>query len=170
MRRFGAAVACLTIVAGAGAVTPAGSPAERRLIRYEDLASIDLPLTPTVFDALTALDYLPDEKPYGLTLDLDRDGTPEILLSSPEYRLCGNAGCPYLLLDARLAHRIGDFFGTLVVETAPAGGWATIYAISRRDIEHTNLQLFGYAAGAYSPSEYRLLDSGGMAAWSAGLK
>ncbi len=56
-----------------------------------------------------------DERPLVPAIDLNGDAEAEWPLTSPDGRLRGNAGCPYVLLSPKTMRRIGEFFGHLAV-------------------------------------------------------
>lgn len=65
-----------------------------------------LPRKGDVDDALARLDY-GDELPLVYPIDLNKDRNNELLLTTPGGRLCGNAGCPNILLAPETMKRIG---------------------------------------------------------------
>ena len=144
--------------------------ASKQFIRYELFSSHDLPINQAVSDAMAALDYWEEELPFVYHIDLNQDGNDEIFLGSPEYRLCGTAGCPYFLVDGDRRELIGEFFGTLVLTENYVNNYPVIQAISRLDIEFTNLHTYVYDAGIYKIVSHAILGSKGMDEWTKDLR
>jgi hypothetical protein len=138
---------------------------EMRFIRYDLFSHQELEVSQDISDAMAALDYWDEELPFAYLIDLNQDGNNEIFLGSPDYRLCGTAGCPYFLVDGANGNLIGEFFGTLVLTGKFVNNYPVIQLISRLDMENTNLHTFVYEAGSYKMATSAILDSTGMDEW-----
>jgi len=75
---------------------------------------LQLPAGPAFASALGYLDYQPGEPVFGLLVDLNRDGTDDYVIRS-SHRICGHAGCSYVLLDGKRLERLGVIFGNPIV-------------------------------------------------------
>lgn len=141
-----------------------------KLIRYEELKSERLRHSGDIATALSALDYEENELPFVYVEDFDGDGASDYLMGTPNARLCGTAGCPYLLIDGRSSKIIGDFFGTVAVLKNRINQFPVIQAVSKRDIEVTNLQTFVFDGREYRLVSHSLLETHGIAEWHRSLK
>lgn len=128
-----------------------------------------LPSKGDVEDALVRLDSL-DEGPQVLYLDLSGDGRAELILTPPNGRLCGNAGCPYIVLDPVSFRRIGEFFGHLAILDVRVNGYRTIQSFSRYRVGATGLDTFVFDRGAYRLVSHALVDSCGLEQWQRRMR
>ena len=124
----------------------------------------DLPSKGDVDDALSRLDSN-DEGPLVYSIDLNRDGKPELLLTGSGDRLCGNAGCPYILLDPKTQKRIGEFFGHLVILDERANGYRIIQSYSRYRVSASNLDTYVFDRGEYRLVSHTIIDACGLEQW-----
>ena len=146
------------------------NPGEMRFLRYDQFSYQDLEITQVISDVMASLDYWEDELPYVYLMDINQDGHDEIFLGSPEYRLCGSAGCPYFMVNGTTGELIGEFFGTLVLTENYVNDYPVIQAISRLDMEYTNLHTYVYDAETYKIVSHAILDSKGMDEWSKDIQ
>lgn len=140
------------------------------VIRYESFSHQDLSVDEAFWEAVSSLDYLPGELPYVFSIDLNTDGLPELLVGSPSYRLCGTAGCPYMLLEGKTKKLIGDFFGTVAITSTTVNSFPVIQTISKRDLDTTVLQIYVFDGEEYTPVSHALLNSEGMDDWSVDVR
>lgn len=119
--------------------------------------------------ALASLDYA-GELPQAHGVDLDGDGVDELFLDSPNGRLCGNAGCPYVLLEAVSMRRLGEFFGLVALLEDRSNGYRIIqtYASDKRDGGHLTTHIFSH--GRYQSSARQQLDTCEALQWVHGLR
>lgn len=130
----------------------------------------ELPSKGDVDEALTRLDSY-DEGPLANSVDLNRDGKPELFLASPDGKLCGNAGCPYVLLDPESLKRIGEFFGhQLALLDERVNGYRIVQSYSRLRFDATNLDTYVYDVGQYRLVAHVVLDSCGLEQWSRRIR
>ncbi len=142
----------------------------KRVVRYESFSHQDLSVDEGFWEAVSPLDYLPGELPYVFSMDLNADGLPELFVGSPNYRLCGTAGCPYILLDGKTKELIGDFFGTVAITSTTVNSYPVIHAISKRDIDTTLLQIYVFNGDEYTLVGHALLNSEGMDDWAKDVR
>lgn len=128
-----------------------------------------LPSHGDVDRALIDLDY-GDELPFVRTIDLNGDGRPELLLTSPVGRLCGNGGCPYLLLAADSLKKIGEFFGHLAVLDERINGYRIVQSYSRSSASASSLDTFVFAGGTYRLVSHVTVDSCGLEQWGRRMR
>jgi hypothetical protein len=124
----------------------------------------DLPSKGDMDDVLTRLDAN-EEGPLVLAVDLNRDGRAELLLTSPGDRLCGNAGCPYILLDPKTFKRIGEFFGHLAILDERVNGYRIIQSFSRYRVSASSLDTYVFDRGAYRLVSHVIVDACGLEQW-----
>ena len=136
-----------------------------RLLRYEAFASVAIPVEYGTEEAIGALDYLPGESPLVLQIDLNGDGFEDIFLATPNFRLCGTAGCPYMLVEGKSKELIGEFFGMLALTAIKINGFPVIHAVSKRDMYSTNLHIYVYNGTKYAVVGHALLESKGIGEW-----
>jgi hypothetical protein len=98
-------------------------------------------------------------------LDLDGDGHPERFLTSADGRLCGSAGCPYVLLASDSQRVIGDFFGHLAVLDERINGYRIIQSFSRLLAGATNLDTYVFDGERYRLVAHAILDPCGLDQW-----
>lgn len=125
---------------------------------------LDLPANGDVDDALSRLDTS-DERPLAYAVDLNSDGHAELFLTTEDDRLCGNAGCPYLLLDPKSFRRIGDFFGRLAILDERVNGYRIIQSYSRYRTDASSLDTYVFDRGAYRRVAHALVDFCGLEQW-----
>ena len=113
----------------------AASHAEEVLLAGERLspqhfALRDVSARPALRSVLDELEYNDARTVSIYRRDLDDDGqTDDLIRAAPG--LCGNGGCPYVLVDGRTQQVIGRFFaGTLIISHTPVGGFPVVYGIS----------------------------------------
>lgn len=128
-----------------------------------------LPLRGDLNKALSDLDYR-DELPFALFIDLNDDGKQEILLTSPDGRLCGNAGCPYLLLDPITMERIGEFFGHPAILDERINGFRIIQIYSRYRVSASSLDTYVYDGKAYRLVSHTIVDYCGLEQWQRRMR
>lgn len=143
--------------------------ATSKLIRYDDLKHKRLPQAGDVPAALSALDYEKTERPFAYVEDFNGDGVADFLLGTPNHRLCGTAGCPYLLIEGRSLKIIGDFFGTIAVLKRRTNGFPVIQTVAKRDLAATNLHTFVFDGRAYRLVSHSLLEARGLEEWHRNL-
>ena len=124
----------------------------------------ELPSKGDVDDALARLDYL-DEGPLLYSIDLNADGRAELPLTSPGGRLCGNAGCPYILLDPKSLKRIGEFFGHLAILDERINGYRIIQSFSRYRVSDSSLDTYVFNRGAYRLVAHAIVGACGLEQW-----
>ncbi|MFO1400136.1 MAG: hypothetical protein U1F30_02790 [Steroidobacteraceae bacterium] len=121
-------------------------------------------------DVARVLDQLDvDGLPEVYREDLDADGAPEYILVSPP-RVCGNGGCPYVVLDGRTLKRIADVFGHVAILDARVNGYRVLQAYSHQGADLTALETYVFDHGEYRLVTRQLVDPCSLALWSAGLK
>jgi len=128
-----------------------------------------LPSKGDVDRALSDLDY-GDELPLVYAIDLNGDGRPELLLASPGARLCGNAGCPYVLLAAGTFRKIGEFFGQLAVLDERINGHRVIQTFSRVIADTTNLDTYVFDGRAYRLVSHVIVEQCGLEQWGRRMR
>lgn len=129
---------------------------------------MELPAGGDVGDALAQLDV--EDVPLVYSIDLNGDGRPELLLTTPESRLCGNAGCPYRLLDRRTMKQLGEFFGHLYVLDERVHGYRIIQSVSRRLVGASNLDTYVFDGKAYRLVSHAILDPCGLEQWGRRMR
>jgi len=129
----------------------------------------DLPLKGDVDDTLSRLDSN-DQGPLVYAIDLNRDDRDELLLTAPDGRLCGNAGCPYILLDPKTLKRIGEFFGHLAILDGRVNGYRIIQSYSRYRVGATSLDTHVFERGAYRLVSRAIVDSCGLELWGRSMR
>lgn len=129
----------------------------------------NLPAKGDVDDALARLDYN-DEVPQVYSVDLNADGRAELLLTSPGGRLCGNAGCPYILLDPKTQKRIGEFFGHLAILDERVNGYRIIQSFSRYRVSVSSLETYVFDRGTYRLVSHAIVDTCGLEQWQRRMR
>jgi hypothetical protein len=169
-----------SVVAAAACVCGLASPAHADSFDCEELRGDERPLAGELLgkarmyrglpskgdvdNALTRLDYL-DEGPLLYSIDLNQDGKAELLLTSPGDRLCGNAGCPYVLLDPKTFKRIGEFFGHLAILDKRINGYRIIQSYSRYRVSDSSLDTYVFDRGSYRLVSHAIIDACGLEQW-----
>ena len=143
-----------------GLIVPEAGPAWKRL-RLPALGDVD--------DALSRLDNSDDE-PRVYAVDLNADGHDELLLTTENGRLCGNAGCPYLLLDPKSFRQIGEFFGHLTILDERVNAYRIIQSYSRYRTDTSSLDTYVFHGGAYRRVAHVLVDACGLEQWRRGMR
>lgn len=143
-----------------GMIVPRAGPAWKRL---------RLPSKGDVDDALSRLDN-GDEEPLVYAVDLNADGHDELLLTTENERLCGNAGCPYLLLDPKSFRQIGEFFGHLAILDERVNAYRIIQSYSRYRTDTSSLDTYVFHRGAYRRVAHSLVDACGLEQWRRGMR
>lgn len=128
-----------------------------------------LPSKGDVDRALTDLDY-GDELPFVRAIDLNGDGRPELLLTAPAGRLCGNGGCPYVLFAAGSLKKIGEFFGHPAVLDERINGFRIVQSYSRVAASYSSLDTYVFAASGYRLVSHVILDSCGLEQWGRRMR
>jgi hypothetical protein len=131
--------------------------------------SLSLPSVGDLDRALTELDYQ-DESPFVYAIDLDGDRAPEYLVTTPNGRLCGTGGCPYILLAGKSMKRIGEFFGHLAILDERVNGYRIIQAFSRYRGVATNLDTYVFDGRAYRRSSHVILEPCGFEQWGRRIR
>jgi hypothetical protein len=103
-------------------------------------------------------------------IDLNGDGRPELLMTSSDGRLCGNAGCPYQLLAPQSFKRIGEFFGHLAILDERVNGYRIIQSFSRYLSSLTRLDTYVFDGKAYRLVAHAIVDQCGLEQWSRRLR
>lgn len=128
-----------------------------------------LPLQRNVTAALDKLDY-GDESPVVHEIDLNQDGRKELLVASPGTRLCGNGGCPYVLLAAGSLATIGEFFGHLAFLDERFNGFQIIQSYSHVGAGFTNLDTYVFDGTRYRLVARAALESCGFEQWDGQMR
>lgn len=128
-----------------------------------------LPPRGDVDSALTQLDYR-DELPLVYSIDLNGDGHDELLLTTPNGRLCGNAGCPYILLAPKTMKRIGEFFGHLVLLDERVNGYRIIQSYSRYRVSDSSFDTYVFDGSAYRLVSHAIVDVCGLEQWGRRIR
>lgn len=129
---------------------------------------VRLPDRGDVADSLARLDV--DRDPLVHRIDLNGDGKAELLLASPDSRLCGNAGCPYHLLAPDSYRRIGEFFGHMVVLDERINRYRLIQTYSRHRTSATAVDTFAFDRGKYRLVAHLIVDSCGLEQWEKRMR
>lgn len=119
--------------------------------------------------SLEELDY-GDELPVSLGMDLNNDGKEELFLTSPGGRSCGNAGCPYILLENGSMKLIGKFFGHLAVLDERVNKYRIIQSFSRLRVEATNLDTWVFDGKEFRQVSHAILDPCGFEQWGRRIR
>lgn len=88
-----------------------------------------------------------------------------MLLTTPDGRLCGDAGCPYVLLDPITLTRIGEFFGHLTILDKRVNGYRIFHSWSRYQGSTTRLDTYVFDRGAYRLVSHALIDFCSLEQW-----
>jgi hypothetical protein len=131
--------------------------------------SVSLPSVGDLDRALTDLDYQ-DELPFVYAIDLDGDRAPEYLMTTPNGRLCGTGGCPYILLAGKSMKRIGEFFGRPAILDARVNGYRVIQTFSRFRGMATSLDTYVFDGRAYRLSSHVILEPCGFEQWGRRIR
>lgn len=123
-----------------------------------------VPLQRNVTAALDKLDY-GGESPVVHEIDLNEDGHKELLIASPAGRLCGNGGCPYVLLAAGSLATIGEFFGHMAVLDERINGFRIIQSYSHVGAGFTSLETYVFDGSRYRLVTRVVLESCGFDQW-----
>lgn len=138
-------------------------------LRDNGWKTVSLPSVGDLDKALTDLDYQ-DEMPFVYAVDLNGDRAPEYLVATPNGRLCGTGGCPYILLAGTPMKRIGEFFGHLAILDARVNGYRIIQTFSRYQGTTTSLDTYVFDGGAYRLSSHVILESCGFEQWGRRIR
>jgi hypothetical protein len=126
-----------------------------------------LPDKGDVSDALEQLDV--DDLASVYRVDLNADGVAEYLLTDPDGRSCGNAGCPYQLLDPRTLRRIGAFLGHIALLDERVNGYRIIQTYSRLRFDASNLDTYVFDGLSYRLVSHAIVDHCGLEQWARRL-
>lgn len=109
-------------------VATAAAPGYLAVVDSTALAQID---TAALGIDLAALGYSAAGAVPGVRIDLNADGTAELLLrGGPTF--CGTGGCSYFLFDGRDGRPLGSVFGsTVIVQAMNIGGWVVLCTFAR---------------------------------------
>jgi len=84
-----------------------------------------------------------------VAIDLNADGIPEKLV--PNEFLCGNGGCPWLIVDERSGKLIGTLFGSSIVVTEDVvNGYRVLEAHGSLGASDPVTDTYEYSDGAYT--------------------
>ncbi len=111
-----------------------------------------------------------DKGPLVYPTDLNGDGRAELLLTTPDARLCGSAGCPYALLDPRTLRRLGKFFGHLAILDERVNGYRLVQSWSREQAGYSTLDTYVFDRGGYRLVSHALIDGCGLERWRARMR
>ena len=120
-------------------------------------------------EIVAMLEYDNGEAPLAYEADFNGDGTIDYLIRSSD-RLCGTAGCPYVLIDGKAGRVIGEFFGGVAILRQRINSYPVIQTVSKYDINATHVMTFVHDDGRYRQVAYALLERRGMDKWFTGLK
>lgn len=99
-------------------------------------------------------------------VDLNLDGRTELLLTSPDGKLCGNGGCPYELLETKTMKRIGSFFGHgLALLYERVNGYRVIQTWGRYRAGSTSLDTYAFDGRRYKLIAHAIVEDCGLAQW-----
>ncbi len=129
----------------------------------------ELPAKGDLAREMEELDY-GDELPVLLGMDLNNDGKEELFITSPGGRLCGSAGCPYVLLDSGTMKRIGKFFGHLAVLDERVNKYRIIQSYSRLRVDATNLDTWVFDGKEFRLVSHAILDPCGFEQWTRRIR
>ena len=113
---------------------------------------------------LEELDY-GNELPVFHAADLNGDGRKELLLTTHGGKLCGSAGCPYVLLSSGNLRKIGTFFGHLAFLDERINGYRIIQSYSRLDSVYTHLDTYVFDGNRYRQVAHAILEPCGLEYW-----
>jgi hypothetical protein len=131
--------------------------------------AISLPPLGDVDQALTELDYQ-DELPVAFAIDLNDDRAPEYLVTTPNGRLCGTGGCPYILLAGKSMKPMGEFFGHLAILDARVNGYRILRTFSRYRGTATSFDTHVVDGRAYRLSSHAILEPCGFEQWDRRIR
>lgn len=124
-----------------------------------------LPSKGDVDDSLERLDAN-DEPPLVYAVELNGDRRPELLLTTADGRLCGKAGCPYVLLAPRTLKRIGEFFAQeLAMLDARINGYRIVQSNRRHQPGVWSLDTHVFERQAYRLVSHVLVDACALEQW-----
>ena len=141
-------------------------PLSGTVLSYDEFEHRNISIAGEMREALSGLDYDEDELPFIYSTDLNGDQTVDYLVTAPEGRLCGSAGCPYIIFDGRRGKIIGDLFGTVVILNTRINEFPVLQLVSRRNSTSTNLHTYVHDGSTYRIVSAVLLDSTGMDVWT----
>lgn len=114
--------------------------------------------------ALLELDSAED-MPVVHEADLNGDGHKELFLTTAGGKLCGTAGCPYVVLAPGSLKKIGAFFGHLAILDERINGYRIIQSFSRLESAYTNLDTYVFDDKRYRQVAHVILESCGLEQW-----
>lgn len=143
-------------------------PGELLLRAGKRWKTMELPERGDVNAALRALDA---ETALVYRVDLNGDGRAELLLASPDDKLCGNGGCPYELLDPKTMKRIGSFFGQgLAFLDERVNDYRIIQTWGRHRGAATSLDTYAFDGLRYKLIAHAIVEECGLAQWHRRLR
>lgn len=123
-----------------------------------------LPLRGDLDAALVELDSAED-LPVVHEADLNGDGHEELFLTTAGCKLCGSAGCPYVVFAPGSLKKIGAFFGHLAILDERINGYRIIQSYSRLESAYTNLDTYVFEGKRYRQVAHVILESCGLEQW-----
>ncbi|MEO5358838.1 MAG: hypothetical protein H7843_00155 [Nitrospirota bacterium] len=130
-------------------------------VHIESCKPVDIGNLPPEVDALQSgeTDML-----HAFVRDLNRDGVPDYLFVAHP-NICGTGGCPYVLVDGKSRHAIGEFFGSIVLLDQKINGYPVIQATSKYDITSVTVTTHVFDGKDYKVVALFLLEERGIAKW-----
>lgn len=134
-------------------------------VRIESFRPVDIDNLPPEVDALQSgeTDLL-----HAYVRDLNGDGIPDYLfIAHPN--ICGTGGCPYVLVDGKSRHTIGEFFGSIVLLDQKINGYPVIQTTSKYDITSVIVTTHVFDGKGYKLAALFLLEERGIDKWKETL-
>ena len=142
-------VARALLLAGVLISVPRPAASQRWMFNRSAMKELAMPRAIRVLPGFGDLDYDDTSRVFGLRVDLNRDGSPDYIIRSAE-SLCGNAGCPYLVVDGATGRELGTLFGTVYVESAPRGRFPTLHSLASLGAFEATWTEYVYGGGTYA--------------------
>lgn len=119
---------------------------------HESMARRKLPRTGDIPYLIDDLEYLKNEVPMALVMDINGDGIDDYLIESSE-RLCGTGGCLYALVDGKTKKRSGDFFGSpILIVDQKINGYPVVQSYG-----HLNSESGSFATYVFDGKKYQMV-------------
>lgn len=128
-----------------------------------------LPLRGDLDAVLVELDT-GEDLPVFYEADLNGDGHKELFVTTAGGRLCGSAGCPYVLLAPGSLKKIGAFFGHPAILDERINGYRIIQSYSRLESAYTNLDTYVFDGKRYRRVAHAILEPCGLEQWNRRMR
>jgi len=121
------------------------------------MTELELPLSGDVPSLLADFDYYETRKVKGKKIDLNGDGTEDIIVEA-DSSICGTGGCPYAILEGLTYKRIATLFGNpVILSDERINGYPVISSYAHMNAESGNYSVLVFDGNKYKEVSRLLL-------------